>query len=540
MLQGIIGTAFGLLFGYGLGAFLVRLMGVIGQRYINIPMGSPVVSPTNVVVSIVVGVGMTVAAGLYPAWSASRVTPLEALRPSVADVSFKRMAGVGLWSGVLMVVIGIIALLTGVLSYITAGGILFVLGLILIAPTLIQPISNLFGRLLELIFARAGTGQLAEGNLSRQPSRAAVTASTTMIGLAILVMASGLLSSVSIGFLNAFTKSLGSDYLLVPPSIAVWGSNVGSNPQLAEDLRVIEGVEAVSTLRFATAKANGPQGEVTVSVLGVKPEDYVRVSGLTFSRGDGDMLALNDGPKVILNGLGASTLGVEVGSDVTMLTPTGHKTFHVIGIANDYLNAKVPTAYVSQEVIQNGFGRTEDTFLQINLQQGANREVVHEAILKTTAPYPQFKLISGQEYHDENMSIFNVVVSGLYAMLIFLAIPSLIAMVNTLAIGVIERTREIGMLRAIGGTRSQVRRVIFAEALLLAAIGTALGLLSGLYLAYITVQVMAAAGYPTVYAFPATGVLITIAAGLIFGVLAALIPARQAAGMNVVEALRYE
>jgi len=165
---------------------------------------------------------------------------------------------------------------------------------------------------------------------------------------------------------------------------------------------------------------------------------------------------------------------------------------------------------------------------------------VNAAILKVTAPYPQFKVISGQEYYDENKRIFDAVFSGMYVLLIFLAVPSLIAMVNTLAIGVIERTREIGMLRAIGATRSQIRTVILAEALLLATIGTAFGLLSGLYLAYITVQAMAATGYPVVYAFPASGVLITLAAGLIFGVLAAIIPARQASGMNVVEALRYE
>src|SRR5262249_51870499 len=151
--------------------------------------------------SIVIGVGVTVIAGLYPALSASRVTPLEALRPSVAEVSFKRMAGFGFWAGTVMLIIGIAALLTKTFSYISLGGILFVLGLILVAPALIKPIANLFGNLFAVLFARAGIGQLAEGNLSRQPSRAAVTASTTMIGLAILVMASGLVTSASIGFL---------------------------------------------------------------------------------------------------------------------------------------------------------------------------------------------------------------------------------------------------------------------------------------------------------------------------------------------------
>ena len=540
LLQGIVGTVLGLVLGYGFGALIVKLLGGLMQRALNIHIGSPVVNLTNLVASILIGVGVTVLAGLFPAWSASRVTPLEALRPSVAKVSFRRITGFGFWAGTSMIAIGIMALLTKAVSYITFGGVMFVIGLMLIAPSLVKPIANLFGSLLVLLFARAGTGQLAEGNLSRQPSRVAVTASTTMIALTILVMASGMLNSSSIGFLSVLKKSLGSDYLLVPPSIAVWGSNVGASPQLADELRLIEGVEAVSTLRFSAANVKGPNGEATISILGIQPEDYEKVSGLTFTEGRGNTLALNDGAKVIVNGLSASTLGVHVGDDMTLLTPTGEKTYHVIGIANDYLNAKVTTAYVSQDIIQNDFGRTEDIFLQINLKPDADRTEVNAAILNVTASYPQFRVISGQEYYEENLRLFDGIFKGFVVMLLFLAIPSLIAMVNTLAIGVMERTREIGMLRAIGATRSQIRRVIIAEALILAAIGTAFGLLSGLYLAYLTVQAMIAAGYPMVYAFPATGVLIMIAVGLIFGVLAALIPARQAAGMNVVEALRYE
>jgi putative ABC transport system permease protein len=113
-------------------------------------------------------------------------------------------------------------------------------------------------------------------------------------------------------------------------------------------------------------------------------------------------------------------------------------------------------------------------------------------------------------------------------------------MVNTLAIGVIERTREIGMLRAIGATRAQVRTVILAEALLLSGIGTVLGITTGTYLGYLAVQAIGAAGFPTVFAFPASGILLGIVAGIVFGLLAAIIPARQATKLQVVEALRYE
>jgi putative ABC transport system permease protein len=139
------------------------------------------------------------------------------------------------------------------------------------------------------------------------------------------------------------------------------------------------------------------------------------------------------------------------------------------------------------------------------------------------------------------MAQYDAIFVGVYVLLAILSFPSLIAILNTLAIGVIERTREIGMLRAIGATRGQVWKTIVAEALLLASLGTALGILAGLYLSYVFVQGMAASGiFKMAYVFPLAGVLAAIAAGLIFGVLAALMPARQASQMEIIKALRYE
>jgi putative ABC transport system permease protein len=154
--------------------------------------------------------------------------------------------------------------------------------------------------------------------------------------------------------------------------------------------------------------------------------------------------------------------------------------------------------------------------------------------------YPQFKLISGKSYFDENKQVFNSIFVFYFVLLGILAAPSLIALLNTLAIGVIERTREIGMLRAIGATQKQVRRMVIAESLLLAMIGTAFGLLAGLYLGYVMVLGLSAGGYPVSYVFPYAGLLGAIATGLIFGVLAAILPARQAARLEIVHALRYE
>jgi putative ABC transport system permease protein len=294
----------------------------------------------------------------------------------------------------------------------------------------------------------------------------------------------------------------------------------------------------VSTLRFAPTQING----VAVSMLGIDPDTYPQVSGLAFSTGDetAAYTALAEGRNVIVNPVLATAAGVGVGDEIELITPTGRQVYRVVAIAGDYLNAKITTGYISQTNIGADFNRNEDVLLQVNLAPQADRQAAESALKAVLKAYPQFRLIVGQEYVAENLRILNAAFVGLFALVIFLAVPSLIAMINTLAIGVIERTREIGMLRAVGATRRQVRTVIIGEALILAAIGTAFGILSGLYLGYMAVEAMRAAGYPMEYVFPAAGVLLAITAGIFFGVLAAIIPARQAARLEIVQALRYE
>lgn len=537
LLQGLIGTAVGMLLGYVLGHGLLILMSPIILRFVNAEIGPPVVSSGLVVVTIAVGVGMTLLAGLLPAMAASKVTPLEALRPSVGALSLRRLAGIGFWAGITMIALAVVALLTRQIAFIALGGVLFVVGLILAAPALVTPIGRLFGAMLAVVFARSGTAQLAEGNLTRQPSRAAITASTTLIGMAILIMAASIISSVYLGFGNVMRKSLGSDFLIIPPSIGVWGTNVGASQALADELRAIDGVAVVSSLRFAPATV----GDTAVSLLGIDPATYPAVSGLTFA--EGDERAYDDlasGRHVIINPVLATISGADVGDDIELLTPAGPQNYRVAAVGGDYLNAKINTAYISQANIAADFGREEDVLLQLNVVSGTDAAAVESKLKAALRPYPQFRLIDGEEFIAENLTIFEAAFAGLVGLVLFLAVPSLIAMLNTLAIGVIERTREIGMLRAVGATRGQVRNVILAEAITLAALGTAFGILSGLYLGYMAVEAMKTAGYPMEYVFPTAGVLIAVAAGLLFGVLAAIIPARQAARLEIVRALRYE
>lgn len=538
LLQGIIGTALGLLLGYAFGSFALSLANSVGQQFLNISVGSPAVTVGLVVLSIAMGVGVTLIAGLLPARAASRVSPLEALRPSVSEALFKPLTTISFWVGVVCVALAIAAILSGNASFVSVGALLFVVGLVLIGPALVQPIARLFGALLALAFARAGTSELAEGNLTRQPSRAAVTASTTMIALAIVVMASSILNSVSGTFINMLKNSLSSDYLLMPPTIAVWGMNVGAQPQLAETLRQVDGVAVVSTMRFAASEVDG----VAVGVLGIEPETYAQTSDLAFADGDkaSAFAALNSGRNAIINGVLKATARLNVGDEIVLLTPSGEVTYKIVAVASDYLNAKTTTLYISHSNIGADFGRTEDIFLRVNRAPGADAAQVEAGLREALKPYPQFKLLVGQAYIDENIKLFDSMFLGMYVLVLFLAIPSLIAMVNTLAIGVIERTREIGLLRAVGATRNQIRAIVLAEALILAAIGTAFGLLSGVYLGYMAITAFSNLGFPMDYSFSADGILLATAAGLLFGAFAAIIPARQAARLEIVQALRYE
>jgi putative ABC transport system permease protein len=537
--QGVLGTTIGIALGYLAGIGIIALASGAFEQFLHIKMGGVVIEPMLLVTTIVLGIGVTLVSGLLPAWNASRVTPLEALRPSQAEVEATRTWSKKTIAGIVLIVLAVGGVLSQNITFVALGSFSFLLGLVFVAPALVKPIARIFSAALLIVFARQGTGDLAEGNLTRQPSRAAITASATMIGLAIIVAVVGMLTSLTGSMYDMLAKNLGSDYLLIPPSMGIWSSDVGADSTLADRLRSVYGVGVVSTLRFASATINDEQ----VNLLGVDPVAFPQVSGLNFSQGSPQtsFAQLDRGRGVIVNGITAAQLRVNLGDAVKISSPEGEQTYQVVGIGSDLMNTKIMTGYISQQNMKRDFHKSEDVLIQINLAPGADAAYVQARLDDIVSKYPQFKLVSGSAYLEEMQQTFTAAFSIYYIMLLVLAFPSLIAMLNTLAIGVIERTREIGMLRAIGATRKQVRRTILTEALLLAALGTAFGLLGGLYLGYVIVLGMSASGIlPVEYSFPLAGVLLAIAVGLIFGVIAALLPARQAAQMNIIRALRYE
>ena len=537
LIQGAVGTLVGLALGYLAGLLVLALTGQMMTQFLNLKMGAPVVSPLVLSVSILLGVGVTVFAGLVPAIRASRVTPLEALRPSTADLEFTRALSPWFMLGLILCALAVLALFSGQLALIVPGGILFLTGVVLIAPGFVRPIITVFGKLVALLYAHHGIGELAQGNLTRQPARVAVTASATMLGLAIVVAAGGLVASLNGTLGDVMQKSLGSDYLFIPPSVALWASNIGADARLTQRLHSVDGVGEISTMRYSASLANGKP----VSLLGIDPLVFPQVGGLHFQQGI-EFLAyqeLAQGRALIANGAFLTTIGAHVGDTIMLSTLHGRVPYRIVAMAADLLNIKIASGYISQANLQTDFGVAEDVFIQFNLKPGADRTAAEVQIKTIAADYPQFRVVAGKAYYGQMHAEMDAAFSGMYFVLALLALPSLIAMLNTLAIGVLERTREIGMLRAVGATRKQITSMVVAEALLLALIGAAFGVLCGLYLGFVFVSGLATI-FPLGYAFPLTGILAAIIIALVFGVLASIIPARQAARMNVVEALRYE
>ncbi len=542
LMQGVLGTAIGMLLGYLLALAATASLGPMLSQFVHLTMGLPIVSPGIVIVSVVVGIGVTLGAGIFPALAARKVTPIEALRPSTDAAVYRRAIGGSAIAGIVLVALALAALSSGSMSLLALGMIMFMVGIVLLAPALVRPLSLVFGALLARLFARRGTGTLAQQNLARQPSRAAVTASTTMIALAIIVAMGGMMASVSAGFLGVLRTSLGSDYLFVPPAVAVWQNDVGASGALAESLRKIDGVDHVSTLRYASTILDTGKTHNSAALLGVEPKEFPLVSSLAFTEGSSEkaFAALAGGRGLIANPMLAASLGLKVGGTVVLDTAEGKKDYRVVGIATDFLDAKIAAAFVSQASLAQDFHKTEDVLIQLNLKSGADATAADAAIRAAGAQYPQFSIVQGKDYYAQMSGLFTVIFTALYVLFAFLALPSLLTTLNTLAISVIERTREIGMLRAVGMTRRQVSRTVLAESLLLAALGILFGLIAGLYLGYLLVKGMTSAGFPAPYVFPGAGLIAAVVIGLVFGALAAIIPARKAAELEIVDALRYE
>lgn len=535
LLQGILGTAIGIAAGWGMAASGIAALNPIYEQYFHSTVGGPIFEPATWAFAISLGVGVTIAAAIIPAMAAGRVTPMEAMRPQLGEI-YERRVGQRAWIGAAIIGLSLLSFATRDSGLVSLASVVFLVGIALVAPAIVTPVSNTFGAAIDLMFAREGG--IARSNLQRNPGRSAITVTAVMLGLATIIAMAGLITSIFAGFTGYITKTMSADFMLLPQSIILSGGNIAAGPRLADEVRHAAGMSTVTTLRLGQGKIDG----AAVQALGIDPATYAKVASFEWAAGSSEaaIAQLSQGRWLIANGIFASAHKLVVGQSVTYETPNGPKTYHVAGIGNDYLNAKLSTTYVSQDNLARDFGAVNDLIIMGNLAPGADRAATQARLDTIVADYPAFKLYESASWLKEQLNTFDQTMGIFYVLGAALALPSLLALVNTLAISVLGRTREIGMLRAVGSTRRQIRRMVMAESLLLSAIGTALGIVAGVWLGYALVEATISVGWPMPYFFPWAGILLTIAVGLGFGVLAAYIPARSAARLNVVDALHFE
>jgi putative ABC transport system permease protein len=359
-----------------------------------------------------------------------------------------------------------------------------------------------------------------------------------LVSLAVVVSMIGVIASIYSGFFDYIDNSLGSDYVTIPQGLILGGSHIGASQQLVDEIAATPGVGRVATVRLGMANINGGD----VQMVGIDPEAYPKVASFTFSADTtkADLTKLADGRVMMVNGIYAAQNGVKAGDVLRVETPGGTKDYTVAGVATDYLNAKLSTGLISQQNLETDFGITTNAMVLANVESAASVVQVKARLSRLFADYPQFILYDSRSFKDSQMAIFSQTLTMFYTFIAMLALPTLLALLNTLAISVLSRTREIGMLRAVGATRRQVKGMVVAESMLLAAVGVVFGIAGGLVLGYALVYAMNGTGFPMPYLFPWEGVLTAVIAGFTFALLAALIPSRTAAKLDIVAALHYE
>jgi putative ABC transport system permease protein len=523
---GLIASLLGLVAGYGIAKGMVALISALG---LDLPDASTVVQTRTITVSILLGTSITVLASVLPARRATRVPPIAAVREG-SILPQTRFAAHSSKTGVGVVVASLAAMAAGmfaggaVMALLIAGGVLGLFtGIALLAPSLVKPLARVVGWP-----ARRGggvAGDLAGANAVRNPTRTASTAAALMIGLTLVTVVAVLGSGMNAGTKKAITDQLHAGYVVDGkdslPFRADEGVKLASTP----------GVKAASHVRSDEAIVQGKENTIT----GVDPATIARFYSFKWSTGSERTLGRLGTDGVLVAKSYATEQHLKIGSPVSLKTPSGAKrTLVVRGIYDPpSANALLGDVSMSQQGFDKAFTQAKNKFTFLDADGASAATLKAEAKGLVDA-----KLHTGAAYPKDATKDTQVVLAMLYVLLGFSVVVSLFGMVNTMVLSVFERTREIGMLRTIGMTRRQARRMIRHESVITALIGAAMGLGLGLFLSVLVTTAAASDALP--FTLPVAPLLAFTLLSVIAGIGAAIMPARRASRLNVLEALQYE
>ncbi|GGR94325.1 membrane protein [Streptomyces humidus] len=537
VLLGLVGSTLGLAAGIGLAAGLIKLMSAFGM---NLKTTEMVVGWATPVSSYVVGVGVTFVAAYLPARRAATVSPMAALADAdVAGVGrpLKVRAVVGSVVGAL----GAAALVGCATSSKTAtassllglGVVLTLTATVIAGPLLVRPVIRVLGGAFPALFG--SVGRMSQRNALRNPRRTGATAAALMVGLALVGGMSVASASMSKSFDQQIDKTLGADFIIQSASFTPFSEEV------TDAVRGTEGVGLVVRQRYAPIALRLPDGkrvETTAAGYGDRVDDVAHVP---YASGD-TAAALADGALGMDVGF-AEDHGVRLGDVLPVEFPGGRTASLKVGALTDQETADGFGArggvFFGIATVEKYVPGGQDTALYVNARSGTTADRLRPLLEKTLDAYPQVQVRDQADYkklvHDQIAVLLYLV----YALLGLAIVIAVLGVVNTLALSVVERTREIGLLRAIGLGRRQLRRMIRLESVVIAVFGAVLGLALGLVWGVCMQQVLELQGMKAL-AVPWGTIVAVVVGSAVVGVVAALLPALRASRLNVLAAIAHD
>jgi putative ABC transport system permease protein len=534
VLTGLVASLIGIAVGLGLTSGLSAAFKALD---IDLPASETVLAGRTVIVALLFGVGVTTVAGLVPAVRATRVDPVAALREGAVPASrgSRRTPVVGAALSALSVaalVYGMFAggvSVVGRLAAIGLGTLLLFVGVAMLSSRLVPPLASTVGWPVERLGRVAG--RLARENAIRNPGRTAATAAALMIGIALVTFVAILGQGLRTSFSASWERQVSTNYVVTAED--------GWTPipaKTADALAKTPGVGAVTTIREDQARAFGEVGTVS----GIDPATVDSALHFHWKAGSDSALREIGTDGAIVTKKFAEEHDLAAGERFRMTSPSGKRLdLRIAGIdaRPEFNPLELADVSISQALFDRSFENPDPRLVFVKLDDGADA-ASRSALERAIAPYPGAKLRTSAEYEKLNQSWIDGLVGLLYAMLGLSVIVSLFGIINTLALAVFERTRELGTLRAVGMTRRQVRRMMRYESVMVALIGAVLGMAVGLLLAALVTHALSGEGLE--FSIPARTLVAFLLVAIIAGMLAAILPARRASRLNVLQALQYE
>ncbi len=528
---GVAASVLGLIAGLAIAPALKALFTAFGA---DLPAQGTVVETRTIVVSLLVGTVITLLASLSPALRATRVPPMAALREG-AVLPRGRVARLRTPLGIGVTAAGVVFLLLGLfagsgIAIVGVGAVLVFLGVAMLSRFVVRPLARVVGAPMRRL--RGIAGLLARENASRNPSRTASTAAALMIGLALVtfvsIFAAGVKASideaVDEGFQGAFVIRSSNDFTGVPAAAAA-------------AIRDVPGVATVAQSRTVEARVQGQSGEREIT--GVDTANLTEVFKITWDEGSDATLRSLGTAGAILSTSYADERDLGVGDPITLVSAQGRRVPLTVRGIHDDDTGLLSAIAVSLETMARGFGVQQDRSAFVGVRPGASLPAVQRRIdAVLAARFPTVESQTKSQFKDDVAGQVNQLLGFFYVLLSLSVIVSLFGIVNTLALSIYERTRELGLLRAVGMSRRQVRTMVRYESVITAMIGAVLGVVLGVFFAAVMTPALQDEGLK--FVLPVGTVLVLLVLAALAGVLAAIGPARRAAKLDVLDALAYE